>query len=123
MLGVAFGQEHVRVNEDRPAPELGQHRALDSHVLDPLGVLRARRRGGNETRDLDLYRAVRADMHQLRIAVDVARCDTEDLDRSVIEVHPDRLAVGSVRLLVDVDNGLRVVVARRKSGERAWKAN
>src|SRR4029077_750624 len=49
--------------------------------------------------------------------------DLKRFDATIVHVHPDRVAVSAMYLGVDVDHGLRVVVAGRKVGERHRIAN
>ena len=82
-------------------------------MLLPL-CIRGPLRRDNDVADSEVHRAAIADVHALHVAVQVARGKLKELDRAVVHVHPDGMAVRAMHLLVHVHHRLREVVSGRK---------
>ena len=119
VLVEAFGQQHVRAEVHRPAPELRQALALDALVLD---VLRRRRIGDRRDHlvERDRDRRVRAGSIVIctRRAVEIARRAVPLLPLAAIHRQLDDVAVGAAERLVAVEQRLHAVARRaaRRAG-------
>src|SRR6185312_14598278 len=57
------------------------------------------------------------DVHFPDVAVQVAAGEVEELHAAVAHVHPDRVAIAAMKLLIDVHHRFHVVIAGRQRGE------
>ena len=112
VLVVVLRQQHGRSEVDRLAPPPTQDLALHPDAPDERGVgRRLHRRDHLVDRQPDRRGRLRVERDPHRIAVQVAGRSLPVLSLPLIHVQPDDTAVGAREAGVDVDEGLRPVIA------------
>ncbi len=110
---IAARQQHRRPEVHRVAPPGGEDVALDPDVFHPLGVLRELDRGKRAGElQTDRIGARRVEMHLPHVADQVSGSAVELLALPLVVVQPQGVSVGAVKLGVDVDERLHVIVTR-----------
>ena len=110
----SFGQQHVRAQVHGSAPEVAQQLALDSHVLDVLGLGRV----GNGRdlliqRDPDDLVLPGIDRDPAWPGVEVPGLAVPLLTFALVRRQLDHLAIGAAKGLIPVEEPLDPILARR----------
>src|SRR5438045_8030642 len=118
VIVVAGGEKDACPDVYGPTPEGREELALDLDLFHPFRVGRERP-WWNPSGKHQRVRSTRArvDVKLLRDTVKIPRRGHEILAFPLVHVAPDDVSVGAVELGVDVEQGLRVVVARREGIE------
>ncbi len=113
-LVVIPGQQHGGAEIDGPAPELRQHGTLHAKPLDPFGIGgRLDRRNHLVADQCDPVAPGGVQRDLLRPAVQVARRAVPALPFPLVVVHPYGVAIGAMKLGIDVEECLHGILARR----------
>src|SRR5579884_422634 len=122
MIVEALRHKNERANVHGPPPELREQRALHAHMADVLRVL-WRFDGGHYLGQLHRNHAVRPDPNVPGFAVEVSWREIPLLAFAVVHVQLQHVAVGAMERLINIENRLDRILARRKIGQGAqWGA-
>ncbi len=118
---VALGKQYGRIDVDRMAPECRQFFAANANVFHPFRIGRS---FGGRDHMVDGYVELpaRPEMNLLYAAIKISRRVVEELLFAIIQMNPNRVAIGTVNLGVNVDYGLSKIIPGRQIAERFWIA-
>ena len=122
MFLVSLREKNRGIDVDRMSPKSGDLLAPNADVLYPLSVCGIFG-GGNDVSDGEVKVATRAKMNFHHVAVQISDCDVERFLLAIIHVHPDSVTIRAVHLGIDVNHGLRVIVAGRQIAQLKWITN
>ena len=131
MFVEAIGKQNPGAEVYLLTPELAQHIALEAHVLEPfcgwfsLGDhFRVQVRAGDRgnylvERELDRRMCMGIEVELEGLVVEIAGFQVPVLALAPVRRQPEALSIGQMEELIDVEDGLNVVVAGIQIGERA----
>src|SRR5690348_9609421 len=122
MFVVTLWQKDDGPDVDRMAPELCEHVALNLDVLDELSVGGYLHRwDGAGQIQAHVVTSSGIEVHALHFAVEIPRGAIKVLPFPLVHVRPNRVAVRAVKLGVNIDQRLHVVVARGDFAQAAQR--
>src|SRR5580704_12520311 len=118
MLVETFGQKNNGADGHRRSPELAQELAVDLQVLNVFGVFRLRHRSDRlRQRNLDASVLGGINVDLLWLAVKIPGLLVPLLTLASLRRQLDGMAIGQMIGLVDVQQGLHVVITRGNATE------